>query len=157
MDLFSFEKFLDSEKDLCRVYRLCQIIRDLFPDRLLHEVFLFGFCYHHDRSCRSFRFDFDESIEPTHAGHHLIKKDKVGGGLVMQGNGISSIGGSPDAIATLLKEHNVWGQQVNFVVNPEDVTFNHSFAFFSLTNKVNYCNTGHKIFLRAESFRIFVV
>ena len=110
---------LERKQDLRGVYGLDEVVGDLGPDGLLHDVLLLALG-DHDHGCRGGDFlDAAQCLEPAQPGHVLVEQDEVEGGLGAAVEGIVAVRYGLHLVAFLLEEEDVGLQELNLVVHPE--------------------------------------
>ena len=114
---------LDRQQHLVGVHGLDQVVGDLRPDGLVHDVLLLALGHHDDGSGGTHLLDLGKRLEPRHAGHHLVEDDQVVGAFRSHVDGVVSVVAGFDIVTLLAEEQHVGFQQFDFVVYPE--YFNH--------------------------------
>ena len=106
-------------ENLIGVYRLDEIVGNLTPDSLVHDVFFLAFRNHHYRCCRLNVLYSLQSFKTGQARHHLIEQDKIESFLTTKLNSIYAIAHRYYVVAFLLKEDDVTFQQIYLIIYPQ--------------------------------------
>ena len=113
------EVFLYREKNLVGVDRLYQIVGNLVPDSLVHNVLLFTFCNHDDRDMGHHELDALQRLQTGESGHVLVKDYQVEVLLVDQSQGIGTAACGDHIVAFAFEEKYMGFQEVDFIIGPK--------------------------------------
>ena len=92
-------------ENLIGVYRLDEIVGNLTPDSLVHDVFFLAFRNHHNRCCRLNVLYSLQSFKTGQARHHLIEQDKIESFLTTKLNSIYAIATHNNFPLLIVKNH----------------------------------------------------
>ncbi len=109
---------LQGEEDLVGVDGLDEIVGNLRPYGLVHDVFLLALGDHDNGCCRLYLLDVLQCFETAQARHHLVEKYQVEGLLPALVDGIGAVADGNDFVSFLLKEQNVGFEEFNLIVDP---------------------------------------
>ena len=68
---------LDREQHLVWIHGFDEVVGDLRPDGLVHDVLLLALGDHDDRSSGAYLLDFRQGFESCHTRHHLVQDDEI--------------------------------------------------------------------------------
>jgi hypothetical protein len=75
--LLGVDVLLDREQHLVGIHGFDEVVGDLRPDGLVHDVLLLALGDHDDRSSGAYFLDFRQGFESCHTRHHLVQDDEV--------------------------------------------------------------------------------
>ena len=110
---------LDRQQHLVGVDRLDEVVGDLRPHGLVHDVLLLALGDHDDGRRRARLLDAGQRLEPRHAGHHLVEDDQVVGALGGHVDGVVAVVAGVHLVAFAFEKEHVGLEQLHFVVDPE--------------------------------------
>ena len=119
-DAVALQEPLAREEDLLGVDRLDEVVRDLPPDGVLHQVLLLGLRDHHDGRLGAVLLDPLQRVQPTQPGHLLVQEDDVEAVALDAVHGVGAVGDGLDVEALGFEEEDVRLEEVDLVVGPED-------------------------------------
>ena len=131
-NFLAVDVLLERQQDLRGIDGFDEVVGNLAPDGLIHDVLLFALGNHDDGRRGCCLLDALQGLQSADARHVLIEKDEVIGLFTTAVEGIVSVGDGIYGISFLLQEEDVRLQQVNFVVNPKQLIFCHNSSFFIL-------------------------
>ena len=111
--------FLQRQQYLVGVDRFYEVVGNLFPYRLVHDVLLFALCHHNNRDVWLHLLDELQRLKPRQSGHHLVEQHEVEGVLLTLCHGVAAVTHSNHLVALLLKENDVGLEMVYLVVSPK--------------------------------------
>ena len=119
-DPVTLEEPGDDREDLARVDRLDEVVGDLGAQGVLEGLGLLALRHHDHGHGLVHGPDGAEELEPTPAGHLLIEQDDAIGLALEHDEGIVTMGTGVDGESLFLEEHDVRGEGLDLVVDPED-------------------------------------
>ena len=126
-ELLRMHVLLDRQQDLVGIDGLDDVIGDLRPDGLVHDILLLALGHHDDGRGGPHLLDERQRLESRHTGHHLVENNEVVSGRAHHVDGVVTVVACVDLVTFSLKKQHVRLQQLDFVVDPE--YFYHIFSF----------------------------
>ena len=114
---------LQGQQELIGVDGLDEVVGDLTADGLVHQLFLLALGDHDDGEEGAQLLDALQGIKACNPRHVLVEEDEV---EVLGLYGFDSVGAAEDGrhfVALLLEEEDMWLEQIDFVVCPEDLIY----------------------------------
>ena len=110
---------LQREENLHRIDRLEEVVGNLRPDGLVHQVFGLVFRDHHHGKRGTDGLDLAEGFQSGESGHVFVEQDEVVITFLAEVDGIAAVGSGGDFVAALFEEDAMGFEEVDFVVDPE--------------------------------------
>ena len=117
--LAAMDVLLQRQQNLVGVHGLDEIVGNLLPDGLLHDVLLLALGDHHHGRGRRNLLDALQRLQPAESRHLLVEQYQVEGALLAQVYGIGAVAGGGHFVALLLEEDDMGLQQLHLIVDPQ--------------------------------------
>ena len=117
--------FFQRQQNLVGVDGLDEVVGNLGPDGLVHDVFLLALGHHHHGQVGADVLDALQGFEPAQAGHVLVQQHQVEILLLTLLHGIVSVGQGRHLVSLLFQKYNMGLEHVDLIVHPKQFSVGH--------------------------------